>query len=150
MGGVNPPAEQILGGGGGSTGSSLSDLVLAMENLQAEIESLFEDGGSRVNTDIFTFATHLKAYALYTTPKKVRKAILQNITNTDIITVVAVSNGNGVAQNITKYQGVLLNPAGTANQGGGSVPFGNIDLSNLTVMCDTTDALVGLSVTYEY
>lgn len=135
--------------GGSSNGSSSPD-VSFLEQIVSLLFGVFGIGQSQSQLDLFTFTTHAKAYSLYNSSKPVKKAIIQNITNTDVITVFAVPYSTGKTYPVSNYEGIILNPASVANQGGGSLPLGNVDLSNFAVICDTTDALIGLAIYYEY
>lgn len=146
MGGSAPITTDGGGGGDGNGGGGISADAQAIIDA---LNSLFGDGGSKTNTILITLGNANTPTVLSVTSLKVRKAIIQNISSTDIITLVATSDGNGKAAAIVNYQGTILNPAGTSNQGGGTYPAGNIDLNSITVQQDTTNALV-ISVTYEY
>jgi hypothetical protein len=152
MGGT-PINEGSSSSSGGAGQNGLGGINQELDSLIQLLTNIFAAGQSNTNTDLITFTTHNVAQAMYPNSKKVKWALIQNITNTDIITLFAISNLNGNPPSqgqLVNYKGTILNPSGTADQAGGSYPTFNVDLSNIAVICDTTDGVVGLSVTYGY
>lgn len=80
-----------------------------------------------------------KSNVLYTQEKLVRAGFIMNLSATDVITITGAGYNIGVIQAITPGQGILLNPANVAGQGGGVWNFANIDLSTITAITNTND-----------
>lgn len=127
--------QQAGGGGGGSGGGNLSSILYALNQIYDLLASVFQPGVSSTQTDILSATT--ATTALYTTAKPVKHAILQNIDAANIITIYA--QGKGYNANViieAAGEGIILNPAPIAGQGGGSMPVGNVDLSAFNFIAD--------------
>lgn len=83
----------------------------------------FFTGQSRHEITIISLDTGATFQQIFPATKLVKKAIIQNI-STEAVTIISRATG-------TVSQGIILNPADLAGQGGGSLPTGNVDLSKL-------------------
>lgn len=133
FGGGQVAVTQPPGGGGGGLDGANTQLGQIYSILNYE----YGPGQKLPFVDTFTVGTSFSQ--LYTGAKPVSKALIQNDSSTDVMSVTA-SFGNTGAKSGTAGQAILLNPATSANQGGGSLPVGNIDLSNLYIATNTNSA----------
>lgn len=146
MGNPNQGSPPPPGGGGGSDGAGLTAIFNALNTLYNLLVGVFYPGGSVGNTDIITVGT--TAVLLYQNNKPVKKAIIQNLSSTDVVTIQAVSGSVGKVAPVTAGKGTLLNPAPGSGQGGGSMPVGNVDLGAFTAITNTNTGQL-VSVYYE-
>jgi len=109
-----------------ATGYTYTDSLLAQ--ILALLRGAFEAGGSQARVEIITY-TNTGAQRLGAQAQGVKAAIIQNL-STDPI---PVSTDGSVAPGV----GTILNPATAANQAGGSLPTGNVDLSRFWVYIPT-------------
>ena len=122
VGSYEQVAEQVQ-----TTGYSYTDSLLAQ--LLALLRGAFEAGGSQGKIEVITY-TSTGAQRLGAQATAVKAAIIQNL-STDPI---PVHTDNSVAPG----HGNILNPATAANQAGGSLPVGNVDLSRFWVYIPTS------------
>jgi hypothetical protein len=150
-----------VGTGGGGSSVDLTPLLAAVNQLNEtmdgvlnELIELVEPGQNQVTIDYWNTVSNVGPPApLYTTGKNVKNCIVQNLSNTDAITIFAAGKG-GTGKSYTgpangAGQAAVLNPATAAGQAGGSFPFGNIDLSTLSFI-SSANASQAVSVKYEY
>lgn len=125
------------------TGTQISDLWTLLNNIWGVLLSVFGVGNSAPIMLQTKITTHLIFQPLSTTPFRVKKAILQNPTSTDVL-LFDTNNHAGAAISVPTdgKGGFILNPAGTSGQAGGSHPFGNVDLSQIFVTVTVTDGTV--------
>lgn len=135
------------GGGGGGSDALLQSILDTLLRIQVAEWGVFIPGGSLANTDFMTGGT--SPFQAYSNPKPVKKAIIQNLSPTDTLTIVFVSASAGKVAPIVAGDGITLNPAPSADQGGGSLPVGNVDLSSMTLVF-STNATQEFVVYYEY
>lgn len=143
-GGTSPLPVDGTGGGGGGGTQFIYDILNTIYNL---LVGVFGRGGSAAQTDLITVGT--TAVNIYNNPKLVKKAIIQNLSATDVVTIVALQGTPGKVAPIAAGKGTLLNPASSVGQGGGSMPLGNVDLGMFTAVTNTNSSQT-ISVYYEY
>lgn len=116
-----------------------------LKRLLSEFQRQFDPPGSQTDfPDVNGFVDFnpngtigTTATQLYLTPKKVRSAIIQNLSTTDNYTVTSSGQSARPAAVSAAGKGPVLNKAAATGQGGGTLKVGNIDLSALTVISDT-------------
>lgn len=137
----SPPPSPPPGGGGGGAGGQPIDLTSVVLLLQAILtEFVHQYGPAQVNgyVDFNPNGTvGTTAAALYPTNKKVRRAIIQNLSTTDNYTITSSGQPGKIATTTAKGTGPILNKASGTGLGGGTITVGNIDLSELTIVSDT-------------
>jgi hypothetical protein len=121
VGSYEQVAEQVQ-----TTGYTYTDSLLAQ--LLALLTGAFAAGGSQVRIEVITYSS-TGAQKLGCQARGVKAAIIQNL-STDAL---AIHTDNSVAPGY----GNVLNPATAANQAGGSLPTGNVDLSRLWIYIPT-------------
>ena len=129
-----PPGD---GNGGGGTGETLLPTLQAILDL---LNYSIQAGLKHGHIEVISLASNGVTQQLYPDRKYVTFALIQNI-SIENVTVFTGSN-QGVAPN-----GVLLNLSLGAGQAGGSLPVGNVDLSEFFFVRAT--AGVTLAVYYE-
>ncbi|MGH7743892.1 MAG: hypothetical protein ACREQ5_03615 [Candidatus Dormibacteria bacterium] len=151
-----------LGGGGNGegtpppTGASLSDILNAINALGvildeqlAEFMTQFDPGQVNAFVDFNPNGTiGTTASRLYPSNKRVRRAIIQNLSTTDNVTVTASGSPNTIATSPVAGKGIILNKATASGLGGGSMTLDNVDLSGVTVVTDTNTGQ-NIAVYYE-
>jgi hypothetical protein len=110
-----------------TTGYTYTDSLLAQ--LLALLRGAFEAGGSQGKIEVITYGS-TGAQRLGAQATAVKAAIIQNL-STDPI---PVHTDSSVAPGV----GTILNPATAANQAGGALPTGNVDLSRFWVYVPTS------------
>jgi hypothetical protein len=139
----NAETSQLNGGGGGGGNPpsvDLSGVLTYLKEILAELVTLIEPGQSKANTYVFATATTTPT-PLFSTEKKVKKAVIQNLSITDNMTVSAQSGGSGGTNaTLVAGKGTVLNKAPGTGQGGNSLTVGNIDLSTINIITDTNAA----------
>jgi len=136
------------GTGGGSTSIDLAGVIALLKEILSTLQEFIKPGQSFVQIDyINTVGT--TASLLYPGSKWVKNAIVQNLSSTDTITIIANAGQVGKVLPVTAGQAFVLNPATASGQAGGSVPFGNVDLGGLTAITNTNTGQA-VSVKYEY
>lgn len=133
QGGGSPPSN---GGGGVDLTSVNALLQQILDVLKYQINRGMKNG----NIELISLASGATFQPLYLNPKPVTMALIQNISTEDV-TITSSISGN------TASQGILLNKANAAGEGGGSMPVDNIDLKNLNFV--RTTAGLTLAVYYE-
>lgn len=126
-------------GGGGTGGGTLNDAIL--QQILSELQREFDGGQVTPFIDFFTVTTAGTFQQIYANSKKVRKAIIINLSSTDTMTITAFTGNAGAAFGASG-KGVVLNPASTGGQAGGSLPVGNVDLSQFYITCSTNNSQV--------
>lgn len=108
-------------------------IVALLQQIYNLLLSVFGLGASVPQVLIVTITTNGVFQQISPTPLYVKKAIIQNLSTTDTVTISSTKNAASGA-------GICLNVAGGTGQGGGSHPVGNIDLSKLFITCSTNAA----------
>lgn len=125
--------------------AGLNDVLAALNKILAVLTKEFE--GADVDFQIEVLTINSTAAPLYTSQKKVRHAVFQNLSSTDAITLMRGPAGKVGA--VTAGAGIVLNPATSAGLGGGSVALHNIDLSAITAITATNNTQ-SLAVVYYF
>lgn len=120
------------------------NVIELLESIDANLARLNETfdrvyGPAKQGFFVEILTVNTKANVLYTQEKLVRAGFIMNLSATDVVTLTGAGYNVGVIQAITPGQGILLNPANVAGQGGGVWNFANIDLSTITAITDTND-----------
>lgn len=124
-------------------GTQISDLWNVLNQIWNLLLGVFGLGGSAPVFLQTKITTHLVYQPLASTPFRVKKAIIQNPTSTDVLLIDGnIHAGVAISAPTDGKGGFILNPAGTSGQGGGTHPFGNIDLSQIFVTVTVTDGTV--------
>ena len=125
-GGPAPPP----GGGNGGTGGNGTDNSVIIDLLRQILEVLkgvFTINFSEPQIDVITLTTGAAFERMYDNPRKVKSAVIQNISTEDV--TLQIGSGTSSTPAFTAGDGILLNAASASGKGGGSLPVGNIDLS---------------------
>lgn len=131
QGGGTPPPD------GGIDFSSVTALLEQILNvLKYQINRGMKNG----TIDLITLNAGATFQQIYSNSKPVTMALIQNI-STENVTITSSISGS------TASQGIILNKANAAGEGGGSMPVDNIDLKNLNFV--RTTAGLTLAVYYE-
>jgi hypothetical protein len=134
---------------GKALSSPLSPEMYALNKIYEILASVDANAKSQAFTDYITVG--LAGPAVYPYSKKVKKAIIQNLSTTDTVTVVAIPNTIGLpsrATPVTAGQGTILNPATQSGYGGGSMELGNVDLGQIWIITNNNNSQK-VSVYYE-
>lgn len=123
--------------------ATLDDLLNAMSELIKLVKKEYESAQDDFQIEVLTIAT--SAAPLYLAQKIVRKAVFQNLSATDTITLARGQSGKAAA--VTAGAGIVLNPAPASGQAGGSITFLNVDLSQVTAISSTNNSQ-SLAVVY--
>lgn len=118
-----------------SLSTSGSDLT-TLQAIQQDLDLIVAPNAINANIDVISTTTGAVIQQLYPNAKKIRKAIIQNI-STDPVTIFStIGTSNGARG--TNSQGIILNAASGAGSGGGTLPTNNIDLSYFWFYAATT------------
>jgi len=122
---IQPNSPQ--GPSNGSGGSS--DAIELLQDIDSVLEGALGEGEGQIQIDVLTMNSGGAFQQLYQNHLKVKSVIIQNLTTqTSSVVTLTSSRGTSNGQGGSPGQGGLLNPAGTAGQGGGSYSDGNVDL----------------------
>jgi len=125
--------------------ATLDDLFNVLTNIVTLLKKEYEGAG--VDWNIEVLSINDEPGSLYAAQKPVRRAVLQNLSTTDPITIGRGQSGKPAS--LTAGEGIVLNPASQAGYGGGSTVLHNIDLSQVTAVTVTGDSQP-LAVAYYY
>jgi hypothetical protein len=133
-----------LGGGTQANGSNGNGNGSGKCNCQAELQAIYDVLDSVLNPaesiayiEYQTLAAGGVVQSLYGQSKKVKKAIIMNI-SADPVTLFSSGSGSIGKPSGTISQGIILNPQPSAGQGGGTFPTGNVDLGSFSWVALTT------------
>jgi hypothetical protein len=129
--------------------SFFDQIIALLQTQQTDFEAQFNAGGRKFGIDYFGTGGGLTPTLLYENSKKVAAGAIQNLSTTDVLTVVTSQAPSVLAANAVAGQGVNLNPAPVSGYGGLSMSFDNIDLSQFTVITNNNNDQP-LVVFYEY
>ena len=120
---------------------SLSDNA-ALNAILVELKIQNKPGSIKFSgTDIRTLSAAATFQSLYTTPKNVNSAVIQNLSTEDV-TIVTQE-----VPTPTAGEGIILNAANAAGEGGGTLSAGSVDLAKFKFV--RTNTGVTLSVYWE-
>jgi hypothetical protein len=153
---LDPLTGLCVIGGGNGTKLDLSGVIAAINalaalvaQLLAEFQLQFDPGKINAYVDFNPNGTiGTTASSLYISNKNVRRAIIQNLSTTDNMTVTASGSPNRLAAVSASGKGPILNKATATGLGGGSIELKNVDLSAVTVITDTNTGQ-NIAVYYE-
>lgn len=114
-----------------SGGATLDDLLYALNQIYNLLSGVFANGGAMATIETISVST--SPTALYSNNKRVKRAVIQNLSSTDNLTLVATPGTVGKTGPGSSGNGIILNKASASGQGGGSLVTGNIDLGAFTV-----------------
>lgn len=138
----------MQGGGGGGGGTDLSAVIELLKQILKEMMRQWDEGQVDGYVDFNPNGTiGTTAAQLYPAGKKVRRAIIENLSSTDNYTITSDGQAGKIATQKAAGKGIILNKA-AASQGGGSITVQNIDLSEITVVSDTNTGQ-NIAVYYE-
>ena len=123
--------------------ATLDDLLNAMSELIKLVKKEYEAAQDDFQIEVLTVAN--TAASLYAGQKIVRKAVFQNLSTSDSITLARGQSGKPAS--VTAGAGIILNPATASSLGGGSITFLNVDLSQVTAISQTNNSQ-SLAVVY--
>lgn len=147
MGGGQNPLPTDGTGGDGTGGAGLTQQIVdVLEAIWNVLAGVFNKGGSFFAIEIISVSS--PPTNLYTSPKQVKKFVIQNLSSADNLTLVGNSGTTGKIAPGSSGSGIVLNKAPASGQGGGSLSGNNIDLSGITVLGGAGSDNV--SVYYEY
>lgn len=149
MGLLNQPVT-VPPGGGGSGSIDLSNTNALLAEILRELQILIEAGQSQGTTEFNPNGTigNVTPTVLYPNSKKVKRAIIQNLSTTDNYTITALPGTPGGVNAAVSAKGIVLNKVAAGKLGGDTLTVGNIDLGALTVISDTNTGQ-NISVYYE-
>jgi len=133
----------VSGGGGGGGGGGGSDVMTAILNtlkqILSELMILIEPGQSNATTYYLTTAGTTPS-ALFGQTKRVKRAIIQNLSTTDNMTIVAAAGSVGANATAKSAQGTVLNKVAAGKLAGDTMTVGNVDLASFNIVTDTNTA----------
>ena len=119
----------------GSNGSGLQSWLTDILN---EMIKEWDAGQVRPFIDYQTVTTATVVQRLYASHNPVRRAVIQNLSSTDTLTLFAAGSSGG--QGGASGSGIVLNAASAGGQGGGSIAVDNVDLYYFWITCSTNNA----------
>jgi hypothetical protein len=115
----------------------LSAVAALLQQILGELQKEYDQGQVSPPAPVDLLTINNTVTLLYTSPKPVRGGLMQNLSNTDTITLNFAQKGKAAL--FAAGSGIVLNPATVSGYGGGTWAFWNIDLSTASAITSTNN-----------